>query len=169
MNKQANIIQRLISSGQSELPTPPPPPPALPTANEKEIFPMTDQLLQVTPFYSSLSQHKSGHTDGELDDLLRQTIEDIEAKQADFSHIHLPDTLHIKKEIKTELYEEEAFGRRSVSLIAGPDMPLTIEENQILDQLRREQTTASKSCCPVRSGMLGFSREIDSYFQFVPG
>ena len=149
MNKQANIIQRLISSTEPSQPSPPPPPPsALPTGSEKDIFPITDQLLQVTPFYSSLSQHRTGLTDRELDDLLRQTIEDIEEKQADFSHTYIPNTPDIKQEIKTEHYDEIPLSRFSV--IAGLDMPLTIEEKNILERMRIEQTTASKSCCPVR-------------------
>ena len=114
------------------------------------IFPVTDQLLQATPFYSSISQGSSGGdlTEHQVDALLRETLEEIEEKQQVFSHLMVPN---IKKEIKTEL-EADYFssGLGHAPHIRGPEMSWTMEEKNILDRLQIEQTTASKTCCPVR-------------------
>ena len=147
MNKQANIIQKYIETGQPIEPAVPTPTPPLP-GHERDIFPLTDHLLQVTPFYNSLSQHSGQQlTDLQVDELLRQTIEEMEEKQGDFKHLNLAN---IKQETKTDLYEEGSSGPGCISVIMGPDMSLTMEEQRILDHLKIEQTSASKSCCPVR-------------------
>ena len=161
MNKQANILQRFIAVGQSEQLPPPPAAIALPDLEsyssmfpDKEvldIFPATDQLLQATPFYNSISQGRSGGdlTEDQLDALLRDTLEEMEEKQQVFSHLMLPN---IKKEIKTEQTDTDYFssGLGHAPHIRGPEMYWTMEERNILDRLVIEQTTASKTCCPVR-------------------
>ena len=162
MSKQANILQRFIEVGQSE--QLPPPPAAALTGLESyssifleqevpsDILPETDQLLQATPFYNSISQGRTGGdlTDLQVDALLRDTLEEIEEKQQVFSHLIFPN---IKKEIKTELeLESELFspGLGHAPHIRGPEMCWTVEERNILESLLIQQTTASKSCCPVR-------------------
>ena len=163
MNKQANILQRFIQVGQSDQLPPLPaalPLPALETYSSLfpdqevpcDIFPETDQLLQATPFYNSLSQGRSGGevTDLQVDALLRETLEEIEEKQQAFSHLMLPD---IKQEIKTEPdtgSEYFSSGLGQAPHIRGPEMSWTIEERNIIDRLMIEQTTACKTCCPVR-------------------
>ena len=154
MNKQANILQRFIEVG-------PPSPVRLPALESYssmfpdqevpcDIFPETDQLLQATPFYNSISQGRSGGelTELQLDALLRDTLDEIEEKQQAYSHLIFPN---IKKEIKTEPDTEYfSSGLGHAPYIRGPEMSWTVEERNILDRLLIAQTTASKTCCPVR-------------------
>ena len=161
MNKQANILQRFIEVGQSEQLPPPPPPLALPPLESYssmfpdqevpcDIFPETDQLLQATPFYNSIGQGRPEITEQEVDALLRNTLEEMEEKQQVFSHLLLPNLKH-KQEIKTEPDTEYfSSGLGQAPTIMGPEMCWTKEETNILDRLLTEQTTASKTCCPVR-------------------
>ena len=107
MNKQANILQRFIEVGQSEQM----PPPLIPLESYSsmfpdqevpcDIFPETDQLLQATPFYNSISQGRPDITELEVDALLRNTLEEMEEKQQVYSHLLLPNLKH-EQEIKTE-------------------------------------------------------------------
>ena len=163
MNKQANILQRFIQDGQ--LDQIPPLPAALPLPAVEsyssmfpdqevpsDIFPATDQLLQATPFYNSLSQARGGGevTELQVDALLRETLEEMEEKQQEFNHLMLTD---IKQEIKTESVTDSEFfspGLGQAPYIRGPEMFWTIEEKNIIDRLLIEQTTACKTCCPVR-------------------
>ena len=156
MNKQANILQRFIEVGQSEQM----PPPLIPLESYSsmfpdqevpcDIFPETDQLLQATPFYNSISQGRPDITELEVDALLRNTLEEMEEKQQVYNHLLLPNLKH-EQEIKTEPgteYFSSVLGQAPT--IMGPEMCWTMEENNILDRLMIEQATASKTCCPVR-------------------
>ena len=160
MNKQANILQRFIEVSQADQLPPPPAPPALPSLETysemfpdqevpSDIFPETDQLLQATPFYNSISRTGGELTELQVEVLLRETVGEIEEKQQAFSHLMIPGD--IKKEIKTELDSDHfSSGLGHSPHIRGPEMYWTVEEKNILDRLLIEQTTASKSCCPVR-------------------
>ena len=138
MNKQANILERLIEVGQSEQVRPPPPPLESYSSMFLDQEVPCDIFPEATHFYNSTRQG-------------RAEIKELEdEKQQVFSQLLFPDLKH-KQEIKTEPDTEYfSSGLGQAPTIMGPEMCWTKEETNILDRLLTEQTTASKTCCPVR-------------------
>ena len=150
MNKQANILERLIEVGQSEQVRPPPAPLESYSSMFLDQEVPCDIFPEATHFYNSIRQGRAEITELEDDASLRNTLEEMEEKQQVFSQLLFPDLKH-RQEIKTEPDTEYfSSGLGQAPTIMGPEMCWTKEETNILDRLLTEQTTASKTCCPVR-------------------
>ena len=121
-----DIIQKFVETDKPEFGEPTAPLPS-------------DQLLQRTPFYNPNCQSRAAQDqlNLQLDELIQKTIEEIKKKQGDNAHLNLA---HRKQEKQP----------CCISFIMGLDMSLTIEEENILERLLTEQTSAAASCCPVR-------------------
>ena len=99
----------------------------------------SDQLLQRTPLYNPHCQPRAEQNPLhiQLDELIQKKIEEIKEKQGDVTHLNLAHRRQEKQPC-------------CISFILGLDMSLTIEEENILERLLKQQTSAAASCCPVR-------------------
>ena len=114
-------------------------------------------LLEKTPINLSMSQFLDGHElrREDVDNLLLSTLEEVETRNRNSNEpIDLKNySSQQKNHIKPENGSDEQFercGRNSfITLISGPYMSLTTEENNRIKHLVDQTQQILKSCCPV--------------------
>merc|ERR1712110_1028014 len=114
-------------------------------------------LLEKSPIYLSMGQFLDGYELGQddVDNLLISTLEEVEKRNRnsneplDLKNYSRQNITHVKLEDGCD--EKNSIGgtKSLISVLAGPYMSLTTEENNRINNLVGKTQQILKSCCPV--------------------
>ena len=114
-------------------------------------------LLERSPIYLSMGQFLDGYELGQddVDNLLISTLEEVEKRNRnsneplDLKNYSRQNITHVKLEDGCD--EKNSIGgtKSLISVLAGPYMSLTTEENNRINNLVGKTQQILKSCCPV--------------------
>ena len=108
-------------------------------------------LLTNDPLYISMSQFLEGYELGrnDVDKMLLSTLDEVETRNKMSLNEPLDLKNYFKLQVKRENNDESNYRRSDLSLITGPYMSITVEENNCIKRLVDNTQQILKRSCPV--------------------